>query len=290
MALKVGLQLFSVRRSMEKDPLGVIEQCAEIGYKYLQIASGIGTADGVFDYVCGFGVSADVFRNKCEELGIGLLASHFNNLTPDTAREICKVQREIGVTGLITPIEFCSSVDDVNRLIEQSNAIGEICKEEGMEYFYHNHWHEWQMMEGKTFIDRLMDGTDPELVKFELDMYWAARGGQDPCEIMKQYGPRITLLHQKDFPKGMDDRLVIKAVYDENQNITQDFFMSQIADEEFGEVGTGILPIQKYIDTANELGYADYIILEQDETQIGDIASIRKSMEAFRKYSGIILD
>ncbi len=54
-------------------------------------------------------------------------------------------------------------------------------------------------------------------------------------------------------------------------------------------MGTGILPIQDYIDAANEVG-VPYILLEQDFTTMDEIDSIQTSMDAFRKFKGIEWD
>jgi sugar phosphate isomerase/epimerase len=292
MAIKVGLQLYSVRKSMDKDPLGTIERCAEAGYKYLQISNGITDDRKKHDLVCGFGVSADAFRTKCEELGVKMLPSHFmmTNFTPETAREICKAQKEIGVDGLITPIEFAHTLSDVQAVCNKSNRIAEICHEEQMTYFYHNHSHEFQKIEGKTFFQRLMEGTNPELVFLELDTYWATRGGSDPIQIMRELKDRCTLLHQKDFPKGYEKELVQHELLDEDKVVDLDFFTSHTNSAHFAEVGTGILDIQKIIDTAVELGCYDYIILEQDYSALDEIESIKLSMESFKKYRNITFD
>ena len=39
MALKVGIQLYSVRTEMEKNPFEAIRKVAEIGYKNLEVAN-----------------------------------------------------------------------------------------------------------------------------------------------------------------------------------------------------------------------------------------------------------
>ena len=288
MAMQVGLQLYSVRNSMEKDALGTIEQCAEIGYKYLQIANGITDDFREQDLVCGFGVPADVFRDRCENLGVKLLASHFMNLTAENTREICKAQKEVGVPGLITPIMFAHTVEDIRRNADQLNAVGEVCRDEGMTFYYHNHSHEWQKVGGRTIWEQLLEMTDPELVKIELDTFWCARGGNDPSEVIRALGSRCDLLHQKDFPAGRDADLVMKSVLDESAVVDLDYFVEHTEHELFAEVGTGILPIQKFIDTANEVGGYESIILEQDYTALDEIESIRISMEAFRKYTGIV--
>ncbi|NLL90977.1 MAG: sugar phosphate isomerase/epimerase [Ruminococcaceae bacterium] len=274
---------------MEKDPLGTIEKCVEAGYKYLQIANGITDTMDKHDLVCGFGVPADVFRDTCERLGVKLLASHFmmTNFTPETARDICKAQKEIGVDGLITPIQFASTPAEVQMVCDECNRLGEICAEEGMSYFYHNHSHEFQLIDGKTFFDRLMEGTDPNLVKLELDTYWATRGGVDPIQIMKDLGERCTLLHQKDYPKGYEDELVQYPLLEVGKAVDLDYFTSQTNPAHFVEIGTGILDIQSIIDTAVELDCYDYIILEQDYTALDEIESIKVSMESFKKYNNV---
>ena len=289
MSLKVGLQLFSVRKAMKQDPLGTIEKCAEIGYKYLQIASVYSDDPATRDLVCGGGVSADKFREKCDELGVHLLPSHFSipTFSAEAAHEICKAQKDIGVGGIILPSAFAHTKEEIQGVCDMCNSFGEICREEGMSFFYHNHAHEWQPLEDGTFFDQLMAGTDPQLVKLELDTYWAMRGGADPIEIMRRMGSRCTLLHQKDFPKGHDDELVIKAFQDGSAVIDRQLFRAQANPALFTEIGTGIIDIQAIIDTAEDLGCYDAIILEQDQTALDEIESITISMESFKKYRNI---
>lgn len=65
----------------------------------------------------------------------------------------------------------------------------------------------------------------------------------------------------------------------------------RIRNTAFTEIGTGIMPIQQIIDAANQYTAAEYIILEQDYTRMeSQFASVQKSMEAFRKYTGISWD
>lgn len=59
----------------------------------------------------------------------------------------------------------------------------------------------------------------------------------------------------------------------------------------FTEIGSGIMPIQKIIEAANQYTAAEYIILEQDFTRMPtQIDSIARSMEEFHKFSGIEWD
>ena len=67
--------------------------------------------------------------------------------------------------------------------------------------------------------------------------------------------------------------------------ISKDFDQTTRLLELYAEVGTGLLPIQDYIDAGNKAGI-QYVLLEQDKTQIGEMESIKVSMEAFRKFHG----
>jgi sugar phosphate isomerase/epimerase len=112
------------------------------------------------------------------------------------------------------------------------------------------------------------------------------RGGADPVEIIKKVGNRLMAVHQKDFSKTSTSPINVLANDDGSKFISRETFGGVINPLDFCEVGTGIMDIQSIIDAANEVG-AEYIILEQDHTQLGQIESIKLSMENFKKYTGI---
>ena len=60
-------------------------------------------------------------------------------------------------------------MDYLKERIEIYNQAGRMAKEAGMTFYYHNHFHEFQLFGGKTIMDIIMDETDPDLVKLELD-------------------------------------------------------------------------------------------------------------------------
>ena len=106
-------------------------------------------------------------------------------------------------------------------------------------------------------------------------------GGQD------QALPTPIMLHQKDFNKNAGEPInLFEERVDMSKEITRDTYLEARKETSFAEVGTGVLPIQKYIDAGNEAGIP-YILLEQDFTFLNQMDSVRISMESFRKYSGI---
>ena len=68
--------------------------------------------------------------------------------------------------------------------------------------------------------------------------------------------------------------------------VTRDSFGKGSDHKDFCEIGTGIMDIQSIINKGNALG-AEYIVLEQDHTQLTQMESVRISMDSFHKFSGL---
>lgn len=285
-ALKVGIQLYSVRQSLQADPYGTLAKVAEVGYKYIEAANHNAASDpGI-----GFGIPPQKMRDTLERLGMSIVGCHVDPLKPEMLDEVLDYHQAIGNPQIGTGIDFFpyNDIDFVLRRCELYNKVGEMCRERGMRYYYHNHYQEFQTFGDKTVYELIMDNTDPELVFMEMDTYWMIRGGQDPMKFMEKYTDRLLLLHQKDFPK---DAPQPKVMYDglvaPNQDISMEVFGSTLDPLCFTEIGTGILPIQEIINSAQSAPNLEYIILEQDHTRLSEIESIKTSMEAFRRFSGV---
>ncbi len=176
------------------------------------------------------------------------------------------------------------------KTIERMNKDAETAKKYGMRYYYHNHFWEYQKFDGKTVMEIMAENTDPAIFFFEQDNYWAARGGVDPVEEMEKLKGRLILMHQKDFAKDANEPIsLFEERIDINKPITQKMHSENRHVGTFAEVGNGVLPIQDYIDKGNECG-VEYVLLEQDLTAIDEIESIKISMEAFHKFTGIEWD
>jgi len=287
MALKVGLQLFSVKQSMEKDPIATIEKVAEAGYKYVEFAN----HNGLNDYGCGFGVSTDVLNQTLEKYGVKLISINVKPLNLTNIDEIIKYHVAVGSEGLGHVIDFYANKQEVLDKCLLFNKLGEKCRKAGVAFYIHNHFHEFQDMGGKCIFDMICENTDPEFVSFEFDTYWAMRGSVDPVEYIKKLGRRCKQIHQKDYPKEAYDKLEIfpQIGYDARIN-NESYFSGAIADARgryFTEIGEGIMDIQKIIDAVNSIGFAKYIILEQDFSDKPEFESITISMKNFKRMRGI---
>jgi len=94
---------------------------------------------------------------------------------------------------------------DVDKAVTAFNAGGKAFKAAGLTFMYHMHGYEFvpgAAGNGQTFFDTLAARTDPDLVKFEMDVFWAARGGADPVQLFERYPGRFAATHVKDIAKG----------------------------------------------------------------------------------------
>ncbi len=287
MDLRIGLQLYSVRNALAESTSATLQRISELGFSYLEAANHhAATDDGI-----GFGVSARELRSLLDDLGLQVIGCHVNPLDrPERLPAVLDYQQEIGNTQIGCDIEFYppGDRDYVLRRAEFFNDVGRLCAERGMRFYYHNHYQEFQLVDGVPVYEMILENTDPELVFVEMDTYWVYRGGQDPIAWMQRYPDRIILLHQKDFPASTDQPLnLYDGVVDIDGVITMATFERDLDPETFTEIGTGTLPIQDIIDTARNLPRMQYMLLEQDFSSYDDLESIARSREAFSGYRGI---
>ena len=287
MNVRVGLQLFSVREALAKDAWGTLAQLAEAGFTRLEAAN----HNARHDPGVGFGVEARDLRNKLSELGLFIVGCHINPLDIDILPRALDYQAELGNSQVGCDIEFFpyGDRDYVLRRCETYNAIGELAKERGMRFYYHNHFQEFQRFGDDYVYDLILENTDPSLVKLEMDTYWMYRGGQNPIEWMTKHADRVILSHQKDFPENAPQPLnLFDGVVSPTENIDMAVFEERKDKRCFTEIGTGVLPIQDILDTVATLPNFDYLFLEQDHTTMEEIESVRFSHKAFdSKFTGI---
>lgn len=283
MALKVGIQLFSVKDAMAADPVATIEQVAAAGYKYLETANNrIGEEKGL-----AIGMDTDTLNAVLEKTGSRVVSAHLFPLDEESVKRISEVSLRNGNHTLVYPMELYEDYDDVMRKVEKYERLGKIAAQEGQRFLYHNHFQEFQKFNGKTVMDWIAEGTDPAHVNFELDTFWAMRGGCDPVEVMDHLGSRIKMLHQKDFSKESGSPVNLLGEIPEGAKIDGATMGRLSCKDDFVEIGYGRMDIQSILNKALELGSVEYVILEQDATKLDELESIRRSMESFRKFEGI---
>ncbi|WP_153796299.1 sugar phosphate isomerase/epimerase family protein [Foetidibacter luteolus] len=188
-----GLQLYTLRDDLPKDPKGILKQVASFGYKQLESFEG---AQGMF-----WGMSPADFKSYVGDLGMTMVSSHCD-INKDFEKKAADAA-SIGMKYLICPwIGPQKTLDDFKRYADTFNERGEICKKNGIRFAYHNHGYSFKELEGKIPQDVMMDATNPDTVDYEMDMYWVVNGGADINAYLKKYGKRFRLCHVKDRIKG----------------------------------------------------------------------------------------
>jgi sugar phosphate isomerase/epimerase len=276
-----------VRNSLARDPWGTLARLAEAGFTHLEAANHHARTDpGV-----GFGVAASELRAQLANLGLSIIGCHINPLELDILPRALDYQAELGNTQFGCDIEFFpyGDRDYVLRRAEMFNKVGELARERRMRFYYHNHFQEFQRIGDDYVYDLILENTDPDLVKLELDTYWMYRGGQDPTAWMQKCSDRVILVHQKDFPTDAPQPLnLYDGVVSPTENIDMAVFDERKDTRCFTEICTGVLPIQRILDAAGALPAVDYLILEQDHTAMDEIESVRTSRNAFASnFTGI---
>ena len=252
---KVGLQLYTLRDLMAKDPDGTLKKVAEIGYKEVEP---YGYSDGKF-----FGKTPKEFAAKLKELGLSAPSGHYTTgnvmkgkgtLTDDWKRaadDAATVGQKYMVCAYLFPPER-TKLDDYKQFADLFNKSAEVCKAVGIQFAYHNHDFEFKPMEGQIPYDVLLSGTDKNLVKLELDLYWATFADQDPVALFKKHPGRFPLWHVKD--------------------------MEKTAERAFAPVGTGSINFQRIFDAKKIAGMTHYFV-EQDVCKLPPLESIAISIK-----------
>ena len=184
------MQLYTVRAEMERDLPGTLARVAEIGYQEVEFAG--------------------YFRRTPAQIR-ELLATHrlrspsthidFNTFSSGWDAVLTSA-REIGhsfVTVPSLPNSARSSRAALKETAAAFNRAGAEAKSAGLRVAFHNHNIEFTPVDGVEPFTVLLEETDPALVSFQLDVYWAFRAGRDPLALLKAHPQRYSMLHIKGF-------------------------------------------------------------------------------------------
>lgn len=188
-----GLQLYTLRDDLPKDPKGILKQVAAAGYKQIESFEG---SKGMF-----WGMTNSEFKKYMDDVGMKIVSSHCD-ITKDFEKKANEAAA-IGMKYLIYPsVGTQKTLGDFKKITDQFNDCGKICKKAGIRFAYHNHSHDFKTVEGKVVEDFYLENTDPSIVDFEMDIYWVVTAKQDPEAWLKKYAHRFRLCHIKDRTKG----------------------------------------------------------------------------------------
>jgi len=251
----IGLQLYTVRDAMASDPNGTLAKVAQIGYNSLEGAT---YNDGKENF---YGMDPKTFAGVLKSNGLIMRSCHYRlgedsmgaTLTNGEYKGTIlhdwdKAVEDAHALGLqymvcawLSPKER-GGLEHYKKMAADFNVAAEKCKKAGFEF---------DPQSGKSGYDVLLSETDPQLVKMELDLYWATKAGQDPVKLFEAHPGRFPLWHLKD--------------------------MDKTPQHSFTEVGNGSIDFKRIFAAKSKAGMK-YFFVEQDKCPGSPFDSITKSI------------
>jgi sugar phosphate isomerase/epimerase len=259
---KMGLQLFTIRDAMAKDPIGSIKYARSLGYEDGEIYGYDGDNDTYY------GIKSKEFNKNLIDLDFTISSGHydfssrFNEPMENFERYVDQCiegSHSIGSKYITWPWlapEF-RDIENFKILTDKLNKIGEQVTNSGLEFAYHNHDFEFTDHNGEKGYDIILAGTDPSLVKLQMDMYWVEHSSnKSPTELIAENPGRFVMWHIKDMDK-----------------VTRDY----------SEMGNGSIDYKTLLSTIDKEDLQYYYIEQGGNFAESSMKSITDSAEYFKK-------
>lgn len=250
---RVGVQLYSIRDAMGKDPAGSLKKLADMGYIHVEHANYVNRKF--------YGYTPQEFKKLLADLRLQMPSGHTvmtahdwdtakNDFT-DKWKYTIEDAATVGQRYVISPWldeSLRHDTEGLKRFMDQFNKCGELCKAHGMTFGYHNHNFEFSTMVGdNNLYDFILKNTDPKLVAQQMDIGNMLGAGGTAMDLLKKYPGRFELMHVKDEIKsttggGMDG------------------YESTV-------LGEGVMPVKEIIKEARKIGGTSQFIIEQESYQ-----------------------
>lgn len=261
---RIGLQLYTVRNQMADDKTATLDAIAMAGYEQVELMS-------IDDQAVEI---AAIARDK--GMAVHSAFMDFNAITNPAGDNVISVDRTIElaeriglryvVFGYIAKNQR-DSADKCKAISDAANTAAEKTRAAGMQMCYHNHSFEFEKFAGgqQTPFDIFIERFDPQVMDFELDVFWVKIGGKDPMAMMKHLAGRISQVHLKDLKAD------VGTITDEGK----------VPADAFQELGDGVIDIPTVMKLAKEIGVRQCHV-EQDQSP-APLESISQSIQFLRK-------
>lgn len=250
--IPIGLELYSVRKDLQKDLAGTVRQVAKLGYQCVEFYA------PYYDWSPG---EARTVRRELDHLGIRCYSTH-NDPKSFTAEGIGKAMELNHILGtryiVMASAGDVTTIDGWKRVAETLNTANHTMSAHGLHAGYHNHDLEWKPVDGQKPIEVLAANTDKSIM-LQLDVGTCLETGNDPVAWIKRNPGRIRSLHLKNWaPKGGYAVL-------------------------FSE---GVAPWKKIFAAAESVGGVEYYLIEQEGSRYSELKTAQLCLEEYRKLRG----
>jgi sugar phosphate isomerase/epimerase len=265
-----GIQLYSVRDDMKKDPSGTLKQLSDMGYKYVEHANYI---DRKF-----YGYTPAEFKKLLEGLGLQMKSGHtvmgtdawdenkndFTDKWKHTVEDAAIVEQEYVISPWLDE-SYRKNIDGLKKFLAVFNKSGELCKKSGMRFGYHNHDFEFNtIVGGMKLYDIILKETDPDLVIQQMDMGNMYGAGGRALDLLKQYPGRFKSFHVKDEIKS-------------DKKDSMGGYESTI-------LGTGVIPVKDVLNIGKKTGDVHFIIEQESYQGKAPLDCAKEDLQIMKKW------
>jgi len=246
-----SVQLYSLRQFAVDDFEAVIKHVAKIGY--------VGVEPAGF-----WNIRPSEFRKVLNDNGLKMFSSHSPWARPNNLGEVMDEADAIGLKRVVCgygPEDF-KDMDAIKRTAESTNKMLEVLSRNGFELFQHNHYWEFDRLDGRLKYDIYLDMVPG--VKLQMDCFWSTnKGKEDSVEMLRRFNARTILLHMKDgrCMQKVADGGMVNGLLDMKVDLLP--------------LGTGDLPIPALIRTMNDK--VETVIVELDYSSVEMWSAIEQS-------------
>jgi sugar phosphate isomerase/epimerase len=280
---KIGIQLFSLPKLLEKDFSDGIRMLAQMGYSEIEmygpfpfstqsaidrwatITPSLGFSGSGF-----FGHTAAEVKRVLNENKITVPSIHTDLETLSTKmNQLGDAAQTIGYKYVVLPglpPENRKTLDDYKRTIDLFNRIGEQATKAGLRFAYHNHGYGLHLLEGKIPVQMIIENTDPKHVYLEMDLFWTVAGGVDPIAFLEKYPGRYKMMHVKN----MKQKVTFSGDGGDAKQWIELF-------PQMSTAGEGALDLKAILTAAKKSG-VEHFFVEQDMVQAPEVA-LKKSID-----------
>lgn len=235
----LGVQLYTLR-SVMNDPAATLATVSALGYEEVELA-------GLY------GLTPQAFRAHLDDAGLRAPSSHvgLERFFPDAREALFDEAETLGHEWLVCPWtpQDQRTPDGYRALADLFNEAGDAARARGLSVAYHNHDFEFEaLIGGPSGLQILMERSSPELLRFQLDLFWAVEAEHNPVSWFERYPGRWASVHAKD----------------------------RAADGAMVSVGDGVLDFERLIESAYFAG-ARHVFVEHDQPD-DPIESVTRSI------------
>ncbi len=251
--IPIGLELYSVRDELKKDPMATLQAVGKMGYECVEFFA---------PYFQWETDHAKQIRKQLDDLGLRCYSTHndMKSFTPDGIGHAIELNKILGTQYVVlaSPNRELTTIDEYQQLAATLNHANKTFELQGLHAGYHNHDAEWHPIDNQVPMQVLAAKTEKSIM-LQLDVGTCVAAGADPVAWINSHPGRIRSLHLKDWSPDKGYHVL------------------------FGE---GVVPWKKIFAAAEGKGGAEYYLIEQEGSRFPEMETAERCLIAYRDLRG----